>query len=340
MSTKRTTSCLIFLGGLTLAAIPVGCGGNGSSSQFKGTQSGEASGVSGSGVALSGTSGGGLGASGGGLGSSGGGGLVSADGGTGIFAIVRDFRFYDASDSTTNLDFENPPYTVDAHGNPEPTGQINYGPWDDLSIVTDTLGADGKPVYMDASGTTLTTHGKASFDQWYNDVSGTNVKVQVPLALTYDATTGSYSYDSSVSGLPYDNSQPAGTLGFFPIDDGTPYATPFGDQIPANAEPTYTGAAHNYSFTVEIDTVFTYSGGETFQFTGDDDVFVYINGKRVINLGGIHGPEMANVSVASLGLTVGNSYPLNFFSAERHVTGSNIKFTTTLHLQAAGGPPK
>ncbi len=321
-----------------LASASVGCSSS-NSSQFK---PGGGSGSSGSG-SLSGNGGGSLGGSssgdlGGGSGASGG--VFSADGGTGIYATVRDFKFYDATDSTTNQDFENPPYNFDANGNPQPTGQINYGPWDDRMITTDTLGSDGKPVYASASGTTLTTHGQASFNQWYNDVSGTNINVTVPLPLTFDSSTGTYSYDSAVSGILYNNGQPAGTLGFFPIDDGTPYATAFGDQIPTNAEPPYSGASHNYSFTVEIDTIFTYNGGETFTFTGDDDVFVYINKKRVINLGGIHGPESAMVAVDSLGLTVGSSYPLNFFSAERHVTGSNIRFATTLHLQPAGPPPK
>jgi len=74
---------------------------------------------------------------------------------------------------------------------------------------------------------------------------------------------------------------------------GTQYATTFGNQ----------GKPHNYSFTVELHTTFVYRGGEYFRFRGDDDVFVYIDKKRVIDLGGIHGPETANVSVDSLGLT-------------------------------------
>jgi fibro-slime domain-containing protein len=86
---------------------------------------------------------------------------------------------------------------------------------------------------------------------------------------------------------------------------------------------------------MEIHTLFTYKGGETFEFRGDDDVFVFINKKRVINLGGVHGPETASVAVDSLGLTIGQEYPLDFFSAERHVTGSNIKFETTLELRPA-----
>ena len=36
----------------------------------------------------------------------------------------------------------------------------------------------------------------------------------------------------------------------------------------------------------------------------------------------------------TLGLTKGQQYPLDFFSAERHVVGSNILFQTTLGLRA------
>jgi fibro-slime domain-containing protein len=230
-----------------------------------------------------------------------------------LMAVVRDFRFYDAGDPTTDPDFENPPTT----------GASSF---DDHDIVTDTLGPDQKPVYKTPGSTTLTTHGQADFDKWYRDTDGTNLHVDFPLPLTTQSD-GSFGYDSEVSGVPYNVQGQTGD-GFFPIDDGSPYQTAFGNQ----------GEPHNYSFTVEIHTVFTYKGGEYFNFRGDDDVFVYIGGKLVINLGGIHGPEAGMVSLDTLGLTVGSMYPLDFFSAERHVVGSNIKFETTLVLQPP--PPK
>jgi fibro-slime domain-containing protein len=239
--------------------------------------------------------------------------------------VVRDFKFYDANDGKTNLDFENVP-TTDQNGNP--CNPQCYGPWPDLDIVTDTLGSDFKPVYKNASGNTLTTHGKAAFDQWYNTVDGTNIMQQIPLTLTENAN-GTYSYDSQTAGAPL---SPNG--GFFPVDDSGPYKTAFGNQgKDAN------NVSHNFSFTVEIHTVFTYNGGETFDFRGDDDVFVYIDNKRVINLGGIHGAEAANVNVDSLGLTKGKSYPLDFFYAERHVVQSNMLITTTLDLSNNGDIP-
>jgi fibro-slime domain-containing protein len=172
----------------------------------------------------------------------------------------------------------------------------------DPGIVEEELGADGKPVYAGGSGT-LTTHGREAFDQWYRDVDGVNMSTPFTIELTGGAG-GVYTYDN-----------PA----FFPIDDQL-----FGNQ----------GREHNYHFTYEIHTRFKYNGGEVFQFTGDDDLWVFVNGHLAIDLGGVHSPISGEVvfdeQASTLGITPGNYYTLDFFFAERHTVQSNFRIDTTI----------
>jgi fibro-slime domain-containing protein len=175
------------------------------------------------------------------------------------------------------------------------------------NIVTAQLGADQKPVYAKSSGGTTTTSGKESFDQWYRNVPGVNQSKEHSIELTRQ-TNGTYKYQNN---------------DFFPINGQL-----FGNY--SNGK--------NFHFTYEIHTQFTYKGGETFNFSGDDDVWVYINGKRVIDLGGVHGSQSESVNLDSLGLTVGQNYDLDFFFAERHTTQSNFTITTNIALQPAPSP--
>lgn len=171
----------------------------------------------------------------------------------------------------------------------------------DPGIVSPMLGADGKPVY--AGGTAGTTTGAANFDQWYRDTPGVNMPLPTAITLV-DQGGGSYVYDN-----------PA----FFPID-----GQGFGNE----------GNSHNYHFTLEMHTQFTYEGGEVFTFRGDDDLFTFVNGKLAIDLGGVHGPLEGSIDfdamAAQLGITPGNTYPIDFFFAERHTTQSNFRIETTI----------
>jgi fibro-slime domain-containing protein len=183
---------------------------------------------------------------------------------------------------------------------------------DDANIVTPDLGADGKPVYA-GNPTTATTSGKADFDQWYRDVAGANLPFMIDLPLV-DAGGGVYTYDNSA---------------YFPIDNQG-----FGNE----------GNPHNFHFTTEIHTIFTYSGGEVFTFTGDDDLFAYVNKKLVINLGGVHGAETTSVSLdqvaGQIGIVVGKTYALDLFGAERHTSESNFRVDTTIGCFTTPPPPQ
>src|SRR5262249_24438484 len=151
-----------------------------------------------------------------------------------------------------------------------------FGEHPDPGIVKPDLGPDDKPVYA-GNPTTDTTPGATSFNQWYNDVPGVNQSTAIDLELM------------AVAGMP--KLHPYQNFSFCPIDDML-----FGNE----------GRVHNYHFTLESHTRFNYVGGETFSFAGDDDVFVFINRKLAIDLGGLHTTQTASVdldaSAAELGI--------------------------------------
>ena len=178
---------------------------------------------------------------------------------------------------------------------------------DDTGIVQTTLGGDGKPVYAGQVGNP-TTHGQVAFDQWYRDTAGVNLSA--PLTITLDNSG---------------NADPA----IFTFDDQTFF--PIDNQLLGNQ-----GRGHNFHFTYEIHSTFNYGGGETFTFIGDDDLWVFINNKLAIDLGGVHNAETGSVDLdvqaAGLGITTGNNYSLDFFFAERHTTQSHFRIDTSLAL--------
>lgn len=171
-------------------------------------------------------------------------------------------------------------------------------------LVEFLLGTDDKPVYADRPNSRTTT-GASNFDQWYRDVPGINRSMAIDLQLEPSTEQpGLFVYRD---------------VDFFPIDG----------QLLGNQ-----GRVHNYHFTLEASTRFQYLGGEIFRFEGDDDMWVFINARLAIDLGGLHNSLARSVDLdseaARLGLSRGETYSLHFFFAERKTVESHFTIETSI----------
>jgi fibro-slime domain-containing protein len=63
---------------------------------------------------------------------------------------------------------------------------------------------------------------------------------------------------------------------------------------------------HNFGFTSHVSGKFEYSGSEEFYVVGDDDIYLFINGKLVADLGGLHTSLCAKIDLANGKVTGGD----------------------------------
>jgi fibro-slime domain-containing protein len=221
-------------------------------------------------------------------------------------------------------------------------------------MVLVNLGSNGKPQYnvnfsansradfsMDgakpnATGTRTLSDAEitTNFNQWYVTDGTNNKQVLSTLTLTESpAGSGSYQFAASLSSTP-----PAQ---FFPLD-----GKGFNEQT-----STASNGTHNFHFTSEARQWFLYQSSAThplLTFSGDDDVWVFVNGTLAVDLGGIHGEKTGSIElIGTTGQSSCTRIPavtgtcsnpgiildpngvneIAVFQAERHVTQSNYTLT-------------
>jgi fibro-slime domain-containing protein len=175
--------------------------------------------------------------------------------------------------------------------------------------------------------TTSSTTNAKDFEAWYRDTEYSKTIVD---SLTFVAQAGgTFVYDHS--GRWNSSTRTWTTPPFFPLD-GRGWATP-----PDGPEIPYLGTGddgqkHNFGFTSELRYWFEYMGGEQLDFIGDDDVWVFVNGRLAVDIGGVHAAAAGTVTLnpakaTEFGLQPNQIYEIAVFQAERHVTKSSYKLT-------------
>lgn len=182
---------------------------------------------------------------------------------------------------------------------------------------------DGKSVYNNVQGLFQLKDGYYVYDSYGSDGSGGNYAV-------YNQTTNSFNvYDKA--GVYKDSVSDANRGQFFPFDSADKVFEEKNGQLSPKNVIDGDNSTLNHHFGMSMTTEFVQpNGGQTtnnkdmvFEFSGDDDVWVYIDGVLVGDLGGIHEKATLDINFATGDVKVGHIDGAN--GTEQDIEKTTIK---------------
>lgn len=182
---------------------------------------------------------------------------------------------------------------------------------------------NGKAVYNDVKGLFQLKDGYYVYDSYGSDGNYGNYAV-------YNPTTNSFNVYDKAGVYKGDASSETNLGQFFPFDSASKVFDEQGNSL--SPKQIIDGSTNlNHHFGMSMTTEFVQpAGGKTtdnkdmvFEFSGDDDVWVYIDGVLVGDLGGIHEKATLDINFANGEVKVGHIDGAN--GAEKEIEKTNIK---------------
>ena len=142
---------------------------------------------------------------------------------------------------------------------------------------------------------------------------------------------------SCVFGWSCPNEAPAGWPLY--VDGTESYSTTASGNPRWTSEVVGSKGGRNQHFCFESHAYFRFKPGLKFNFRGDDDIWVFINNKLAVDLGGTHlaAPGYVDLDKFMPDGVVGKNYNIDIFFCDRRTTMSNVRIKTNIFMVQSTG---